>query len=104
MHEEPLFRKGYIKGYWDGVKDAVSGRVADCQMSDITKIPIRSMGLSSRACNCLTIYGCINVGDIIALRSDNIMRMRNLGSKTAAEIAQWLIDHGILCTAWSEYV
>lgn len=104
MTEDSLYQKGYIKGYWDGVKDTATGKVADWEKSDIAKLPIKAMLLSPRACNCLMHCGCTNVGDVIALSSDRILRMRNLGPKTAAEIASWVIEHGILCSAWSEYI
>ena len=104
MSNDSLYQKGYIEGYWDGVKDTLSGRVTDWQGSDLAKLPIRSMALSSRACNCLLQCGCTHVGDVIALSSDVILRMRNLGPKTASEIAGWLVEHDILGSAWSEYV
>ena len=67
-------------------------------------LPVKAMGLSSRVSNCLINSGCTHVCDVIRLSSSQIMRMRNLGSKTASEIAQWVIEHGILSSAWSEYI
>ena len=104
MRMDPLYYKGYITGYRDGVKDAALGKVADGQSSDIGKLPIQAMGLSTRACNCLVYCGCTHVEDVIALSSYAIMSMRNLGPKTASEIARWLTEHGILCSAWAEYL
>ena len=104
MIQNPLYQKGYVTGYWDGVKDAVSGKVNDWQASDIANLPIKAMGISPRAYNCLVMCGCVQVKDVAALRSEEIMRMRNLGSKTASEIARWLTMQGILSSAWSEYV
>lgn len=104
MSDDIAYKQGYIVGYWDGVKDSISGKVTDYQKSDITKLPIKSMEISSRACNCLLHCGCTHVGDVITLSSDAILRMRNLGPKTASEIAQWLIAHDILGSAWSEYI
>ena len=31
MSNDPLYKKGYIADYWDGVKDAASGKVTDWQ-------------------------------------------------------------------------
>lgn len=95
--------RGYLAGYWDGVKDSISGSVTQWQENDIGKLPIQAMGLSSRACNCLVYSGCTYVKDVIALSDDAIIRMRNMGPKTAAEIAGWMIEHGILSSAWSGY-
>lgn len=104
MAQDPLYQKGYAAGYWDGVKDHASGKVADGQSGDIGKIPIQAMGLSTRVSNCLLYRGYSHVEDLLELSSDEIMRMRNVGRKTASEIAQWLIEHEIYGSSWSVYV
>lgn len=104
MRENQLYYKGYMAGYQAGVKDTVSGKIADWQSSDIVKLPIRAMGLSTCACNCLNNHGCTYVEDVIGLDSDSIMTMRNLGAKTASEIAGWLTEHGIYFSSWNEYL
>ena len=104
MIQNPLYQKGYVTGYWDGVKDAISGNVKDCQTSGIANLPIKAMALSSRAYNCLAQCGCVHVKDVVSLNSDAILKMRNLGPKTASEIACWLIEQGILSSAWTEYI
>lgn len=103
MRKDPLYYEGYIAGYRDGVKDAISGKTDDWQSSELGKLPIHAMAISTRACNCLVRCGCTYVEDVVALSAESIMRMRNLGRKSAAEIAPWLTEHGILCSAWSEY-
>lgn len=104
MSKDPLYYKGYIAGYWDGVKDHASGKVADGQSSDIGKMPIQAMALSNRTRNCLVNCGYTHVENLIALNRYDIMRMRNVGSKTIAEIAEWLTGHGVYCSAWSEFL
>lgn len=104
MYKDSLYQKGYIEGYWDGVKDTVSGKVPNWKKTEIAGLPIKSMELSTRACNCLIHSGCTHVCDVIALSGDAILRMRNLGPKTASEIARWLIERDIFDTAWSEYI
>ena len=97
-------KNGYIAGYWDGVKDACCGKAEQWQSKNIMKLAVKAMGLSARAGNCLINSGCTYIGDVIQLSSCQIMRMRNLGPKTASEIAQWVMEHGILSTAWSEFI
>ena len=104
MPKDPQYKQGYIVGYWDGVQDAVSGKITEWQVSDIGNLPIKAMALSTRAYDCLEKCGCTHVKDVIALNSDAIMRMHGLGPKTASEIANWLIEHGLLGSAWSEYI
>ena len=104
MVSDPLYKKGYIQGYWDGIKDATSGKTTDWQRLDIVELTIQAMGISTRACNCLKNAGYTHVKDLLTLNSYDIGRMRNIGRVTASEIARWLTEQGILCTAWSEYV
>ena len=104
MWDNLQYRNGYVAGYWDGVKDACCGKTTQWKSGDMMNLPVKAMGLSSRALNCLICNGCTNVGDVLQLSSCQIMRMRNLGPKTASEIAQWIIEKGILSTAWSEYI
>ena len=104
MRMEPLYMRGYLAGYRDGVRDSVSGKGLQWQENDMGQLPVQAMGLSSRACNCLIYSGCVHIKDVVALSDDTIMRMRNMGPKTAAEIAEWMIEHGILSTAWSGYL
>lgn len=104
MGNNAPYTREYIAGYRDGVKDALDGKVGDWDNTDLGELPIKAMALSSRATNCLMNYGCSHVKYMIQLSSDRIMGMRNLGPKTASEIAGWLIEHDILCSAWSEYI
>ena len=94
---------GYLAGYQDGLRDAASGKV--CQMQeDFLSLPVRSMNLSTRAFNCLSRNGCSSIGDVAKLSDYAILTMRNLGPKTAAEVANWLNAHGICSTAWHRYL
>ena len=68
MIQNPLYQKGYVTGYWDGVKDAISGNVKDCQTSGIANLPIKAMALSSRAYNCLVQCGCVHVKDVVSIK------------------------------------
>lgn len=96
--------KAYIAGYRDGVADAYSGKAKNGISNDPARIPVPVMGLSTRACNCLVMAGCQTVADILALDDDAVRRMRNLGPKTAAEIAQWLVEHYYFSTVWVQYL
>lgn len=104
MSKDHVYKKGYAAGYWAGVQDAVSGTVIDLQSSDIRRLPIQAMEISARACNCLIHSGYTHVEDLLSLSHRDIARMRNVGRKTASEIAKWLTEQGILGTAWSEFL
>ena len=62
------------------------------------------MEISARACNSLMHLGHMHVEDLLELNSCDIARMRNVGRKTASEIAWWVTEQGIIGTAWSEFL
>lgn len=98
------FYKAYIAGYRDGIKDATNGSNRNMIHDNLGNLPIRAMGLSTRAYHCLSYAGCKYIKDVAALSEYTIATMRRLGSKTAAEIARWLDSNGICYTAWSAYL
>ena len=100
---DPYYR-GYIAGYRDGIKDGSCGKSASTVESDIVNLPIQAMALSTRAKNCLSQAGCKYIEDVASLNARTIAQIRNLGAKTASEIAHWLDSHGICYSAWSEYL
>ena len=104
MSKDANYTKGSIAGYKDGVKDAVAGKFTDWSALELADLPVHAMAISTRAKNCLIYSGNTSVGDVLTLKSEDIMKMRNLGRKTASEIAKWLISNGFAYSAWSEYV
>ena len=104
MAKDEQYRRGYAAGYADGVRDTMESRVKSMESSKIGTLPVQGMIISQRAINCLVLAGCINVADVAGLSEETISRMRNLGKKTAQEIAQWMIDQGILDSPWSAYL
>lgn len=102
--QDDLYRKGYLAGYRDGLKDASNGRTLQMVESDISNLPIQAMNLSSRAYNCLIRAKCEYIGDVISLSENKILTTRTLGAKTASEIADWLDRNGIRYSAWSKYL
>lgn len=101
--ESPYF-KAYIAGYRDGIADAYSGKIKNPASNDPKDIPVTIMGLSTRARNCLLLAGCNTVADVLAQDEDSVRRMRKLGPVTAAEIAQWLVDHYFFSGVWVQYL
>ena len=102
--KDSAYFKAYIAGYRDGIADAYSGKIKNPASNDPKDIPVTIMGLSTRACNCLLRAGCNTVADVLSLEEDSVRRMRNLGPVTAAEIAQWLVDHYYFSGVWVQYL
>ena len=101
---ESQYQKGYIAGYRDGLRDGVQGKAPIPVAEDIRHLPIAAMEVSTRARNCLAAAGCAYISDAAALGEERILAIRNLGPKTAAEIARWLDAHGIVFSAWSSFL
>lgn len=102
--QNSLYYKGYLKGYQDGVRDALQGKTSQITKHDISQLPVKAISLSTRAQNCLTRAGCNCVADVAALSDQKIAAMRNLGTKTASEVARWLDANGIRYSAWNKYL
>ena len=102
--KESQYYKSYIAGYRDGVADAYRGNVKFHSTKDLAELPVTVLGLSTRARNCLLRAKCQTVADILALDEHTVHTMRNLGPKTAAEIAQWLVEHYYFSSIWVQYL
>ena len=102
--KDSLYYKGYMTGYQKGIRDALSGKITDVPKKDIASLPLEAMNLSTRASNSLYRAGCSCIADVAAHNEQTIATMRNIGRKTAMEIALWLNDHKIYYTAWEKYL
>ena len=102
--QDNLYYKGYVAGYRDGIADVASGKTLNMIKSDVASLPVKAMGLSTRAYHCLQGAGCVYVADVMGLNEHTIATMRNLGTKTASEIARWLDGQGVCYSAWSKYL
>ena len=98
------YQKGYMAGYRDGLKAAAQGEFKINFTEDMPNLPVDALPLSARAKNCLLHIGCSYASDIVQLNEQRIATMRNLGPKSAAEIAQWLDQQGIHYSAWCKYL
>lgn len=104
MARDEQYRRGYAAGYADGVKDASRSRVKSVQTCGMGDFPVKGMSISQRGINCLISAGCTSLSDVTSPSSEQIFSMRNVGKKTAGEIARWLNENGILDSAWNEYL
>ena len=101
---ESSYRKGYVAGYRDGIKAAAQGKNKENYVANMPDLPIEMMQVSARARNCLTGAGCRYISEVAKLSEQKIATMRNLGTKTASEIARWLDEQGISYSAWCRYL
>lgn len=96
-----LLDEEYTRGYNDGIKASSTDPVTSSEKKAVCRL--EDMRLSIRSYNCLKRAGVTTVDDIIAFNDmGEIMRIRNLGRKSALEIAQKLQEMGIAAPAWEE--
>ena len=98
------YKIGYDQGYKDGYTDGKNGTEQPSASEELLKHPIESLGLSARAFNCLYFAQCLRIGDVVRLPAEQIERLRNLGPKSANEIACALRRIGIPNTDWYRYI
>ena len=98
------YRNGYLDGYRDGILAAQTGEYRKYSENEMMNLPIEAMEITTRAHNCLVRLGCRYISDLLELREENLQRARNMGSKTAAEIAGWLEQNGFSHSVWSRYL
>jgi len=99
------YRKGYLIGYREGYQDGICGKPnISYEINNDINFPIEALGLSTRAFNCLYCSGCRYIADVVRMDKKNILRIRNLGKITAAEIAHALINCGITGTDWEFFL
>lgn len=90
------YHTGYLDGYQRGQKEknTIPGSLLD--------MPVELLGLSFHAKQCLLRKGMKSVREVASMEEE-ILRMRGMGPKTAAEIARALQKHGVICTLWNKF-
>lgn len=100
------FLAGYAAGYQACTNDSINGCYHPPFDEDIMNLPLEALNLSSRAYNIFRSKEYPRIRDIVSLDADSIHAMRNLGVKTADEIARALQIAGVRIehTAWHQYL
>jgi DNA-directed RNA polymerase subunit alpha len=72
---------------------AVKGNDLSSRLADV---PIEELDLSVRALNCLKANEITKVGQLVALREEDLLGLRNFGKKSLDEIKEKLVQRGFL--------
>ena len=102
-HATNEYERGFRHGYQKAIEDFLNGELCTSISQNIAQLPLEAVSLSPRAKNCLLRAGCQCLGDVCSLSEHQIATMRNLGVKTAAEIAEVLAEYGLRLTHWAKY-
>ncbi len=62
----------------------------------LTEVPVEELELSVRALNCLKANDITKLGDLLAMRLDELLALRNFGAKSLDEIKQKLVTRGFV--------
>lgn len=98
------YHAGYVEGHKDGSRAALSGGPIADPEADVLSQPVEFLNLSTHARHCLQLANYRTIQDVVSIDTDRILSIRNMGKKTAAEIAKALQNLGILHTAWYQYL
>ena len=97
------YKKGYKDGYTKGLNDAKNHKDEMGNRDTFLEKSIESVELSIRAYNCLKQAGVDTINDLLNFNDiESIYKIRNLGRKSAIEIAKKLYELGIYGTEWEK--
>ena len=66
--------------------------------SRLADVPIEELELSVRALNCLKANDVTKVGQLVAMRQEELLTLRNFGQKSLDEIREKLVERGFVTT------
>ena len=90
------YNRGYSDGFQDGYNEAQGIDTQSQRINSVpVYIPIEKLNLSIRSYNCIKRAGIDTVKDLIDRSEEDMMKVRNLGSKSFEEIKEKLKDMGL---------
>ncbi|HEY8679109.1 MAG TPA: DNA-directed RNA polymerase subunit alpha [Candidatus Dormibacteraeota bacterium] len=88
---------GLFTHFTDSIKLAdVPAAKGNDLSSRLADVPIEDLDLSVRALNCLKANEITKVGQLVALREEDLLSLRNFGRKSLDEIKEKLVQRGFL--------
>jgi len=83
--------------FTDSIKAAeVPAAKGNDLVSRLADVPIEDLDLSVRALNCLKANEITKVGQLVSLREEELLALRNFGRKSLDEIKEKLVQRGFL--------
>lgn len=95
------YTKGYRIGYAEGRRHNPD---ITPQEDSLLSQPIEFLNLSPRAYNALHFAGYKFIGDLIPMEEIDILKINNLGRKSADEVARALLENGASYTIWYQFL
>jgi DNA-directed RNA polymerase subunit alpha len=87
---------GLFTRFTERIKEPVAPEIGNGPASRLADVPIEDLDLSVRALNCLKANEITKVGQLVALREEDLLSLRNFGRKSLDEIKEKLVQRGFL--------
>ena len=98
------YDRGYMDGYYQGVKDANEGKTKPGVSVNIVELPIEALSLSVGAVQCLRNAGIEKIAELLVLDEKNIKHVPKLWTRRRQEIATGLNRYQICNEVWEYYL
>src|SRR3989440_5161281 len=87
---------GLFTRFTERIKEPVPTEIGNGPAARLADVPIEDLDLSVRALNCLKANEITKVGQLLALREEDLLSLRNFGRKSLDEIKEKLVQRGFL--------
>lgn len=87
---------GLFTRFTERIKEPVQTEIGNGPAARLQDVPIEDLDLSVRALNCLKANEITKVGQLVALREEDLLSLRNFGRKSLDEIKEKLVQRGFL--------
>ena len=87
---------GLFTRFTERIKEPVPTEIGNGPAARLADVPIEDLDLSVRALNCLKANEITKVGQLVALREEDLLSLRNFGRKSLDEIKEKLVQRGFL--------
>jgi DNA-directed RNA polymerase subunit alpha len=87
---------GLFTRFTERIKEPVAAETGNGPAARLADVPIEDLDLSVRALNCLKANEITKVGQLVALREEDLLSLRNFGRKSLDEIKEKLVQRGFL--------
>lgn len=98
------YDRGYMDGYYQGVKDANEGKTKPGVSVNIVELPVEALSLSVGAVQCLRNAGIEKIAELLVLDEKNIKHVPKLWTRRRQEIATGLNHYQICNEVWEYYL
>jgi DNA-directed RNA polymerase subunit alpha len=87
---------GLFTRFTERIKEPIVPETGNGPAARLADVPIEDLDLSVRALNCLKANEITKIGQLVSLREEDLLSLRNFGRKSLDEIKEKLVQRGFL--------